>query len=321
MAGAALGSGVSVAQTGTLLVANQSDHTLSLIDTKTGKEIGAIPVGGVTGHEVVAMPDGKTVFVPIYGDSGVGKPGSNGSTMAVIDLPSRKVVGTVDFGHEVRPHEPLYEPVSGMLYVTTELDKSITVIDPKTRKIVGSIPTGQEQSHMLAISKDGKRGYTANVGPGTVSVLDMMGRKTVTVIPVSKTVQRIALSVDDKLVFTSDQTAPKLVVIDTATNKIKATIAMPGVGYGTAPTPDGKWLLVSMPAVQKVAVVDLKSMVVVKTIDVPAGNGEMLVRPDGAMAYLSCPASNQVAAIDLKTWSVAKLIDAGKKADGLGWVK
>lgn len=321
MAGAAMGSGVGMAQTGTLLVANQSDHTLSLIDAKAGKEIATIPVGGVTGHEVVAMPDGKTAFVPIYGNSGVGKPGSNGSSMAVIDLASRKVVATVDFGHEVRPHEPLYEPVSGMLYVTTELDKSVTVIDPKTRKIVGSIPTGQEQSHMLAISKDGKRGYTANVGPGTVSVLDMVGRKTVTVIPVSKTIQRIALSVDDKLVFTSDQTAPKLVVIDTATNTVKTTVALPGMGYGTAVTPDGKWLLVSMPAEKKVAVVDLKAMAVVKTIDVPAGNGEMLVRPDGTMAYLSCPTANQVAAIDLKTWSVAKIIDAGKKADGLGWVK
>ena len=60
-----------------------------------------------------------------------------------------------------------------MLYVTTELDKAVTVIDPKTLKIVGQIPTGQEQSHMLVLTHDGKHGYTANVGPGTVSVLDM----------------------------------------------------------------------------------------------------------------------------------------------------
>jgi YVTN family beta-propeller protein len=51
-----------------------------------------------------------------------------------------------------------------MLYVTTELDHSITIIDPKTLKIVGSIPTGQPESHMFAISHDGLRGYTANVG-------------------------------------------------------------------------------------------------------------------------------------------------------------
>ena len=53
-----------------------------------------------------------------------------------------------------------------MLYVTTELDKTVSIIDPKTLKIVGSVPTGQEQSHMLVLSRDGSRGYTANVGPG-----------------------------------------------------------------------------------------------------------------------------------------------------------
>jgi DNA-binding beta-propeller fold protein YncE len=70
-----------------------------------------------------------------------------------------------------------------MLYVTTELDDAITVVDPKKQKVVGSIPTGQGQSHMFVISRDGKLGYTANVSPGSVSVLDIPGRKTIAVIP------------------------------------------------------------------------------------------------------------------------------------------
>ena len=49
-----------------------------------------------------------------------------------------------------------------------------------------TIPTGQPESHMLAITKDGKRGYVANVGPGTVSVLDLEAKKVVTIIPVAK---------------------------------------------------------------------------------------------------------------------------------------
>ena len=117
---------------------------------------------------------------------------------------------------------------SGMLYVTTELDKTVSIIDPKTLKIVGTIPTGQEQSHMLALSRDGSRGYTANVGPGTVSVLDMKGRKTLAIIPVSENTQRIAISPDDSMVFTADQTKPQLAVIDTATNKVKTWVPLPG---------------------------------------------------------------------------------------------
>ena len=98
--------------------------------------------------------------------------------MVVIDIAAGKVVGNLDFGHEVRPHLPVFGPKDGLLYVTTELDQAVTIVDPKTLKMVGSIPTGQPESHMLAISHDGRRGYTANVGPGTVSVLDMQARKT-----------------------------------------------------------------------------------------------------------------------------------------------
>ena len=47
---------------------------------------------------------------------------------------------------------------------------------------------------MLVISRDGHRGYTANVGPVTVSVLDLDARKTIAVIPVSGQVQRISMS-------------------------------------------------------------------------------------------------------------------------------
>ncbi len=243
-----------------LLVANQHDQSLSLIDPGAGKEVTTVPVDGVTGHEVAASPDGKTAYVPIYGDSGVGRPGTDGTKMSVIDLASRKVVHTVDFGHGVRPHCAIYDRNSGMLYVTTELDKTVSIIDPKTLKIVGTVPTGQEQSHMLALSRDGSKGYTANVGPGTVSVLDMKARKTLAIIPISKSTQRIAISPDDSMVFTADQTKPQLAVIDTATNKVKTWVPLPGVGYGTAPTPDGRWLLVALRTSKQVAVVDLKTM-------------------------------------------------------------
>jgi YVTN family beta-propeller protein len=304
-----------------LLVANQHDHNLSLIDPAAGKQIATVPVDGITGHEVAASPDGKTAYVPIYGDSGVGRPGTDGSKLSVIDLSSRKVVHTIDFGHGVRPHCAIYDRNSGMLYVTTELDKTVSIIDPKTLKIVGTVPTGQEQSHMLVLSRDGSRGYTANVGPGTVSVLDMKGRKTLAIIPISKDTQRISISRDDSMVFTADQTKPQLAVIDTATNKVKMWVPLPAVAYGTAATLDGRWLLVTLRTGKQVAVVDLKTMKVAQTIDVADGPTEILMSPDGKTAFVSCTRSNQIAAIDLAQWKVSRLIDAGKTADGLAWAK
>ena len=320
---AMLQAGVSAAEKesgqAVLLVANQGDRDLSLIDPIAGQQVAAVPEGGVTGHEVAASPDGRTAYVPMYGNSGVGKPGTDGSNMVVIDIATRKVTGNVDFGHGVRPHCAMFGPKDGLLYITTELDKSVTVVDPHTLKLAGSIPTGQEESHMLAISHDGRRGYTANVGPGTVSVLDLEARKTITVIPISRETQRISISQDDSMVFTSDQTKPQLAVIDTATNKIKTWVPLPATGYGTASTRDGRWLLVAMPGANKVAVVDLGSLKLVRTIDVPGAPQEILVRPDNQVAYVSCNVSHKVAAVGLSDWKVQKLIDAGKGADGLAW--
>jgi len=306
---------------GVLLVANQTSQNLSIIDPATEKQIAAVPEDAYTGHEVAASPDGKLAFVPIYGNSGVGRPGTDGSTMDVIDIASRKLVKTVDFGHGVRPHKAVYDPNSGLLYVTTELDNAVTAIDPKTLKIVGTIPTGAAEAHMLAITRDGHYGYTANVGPGSVSVLDLKARKLVTVIPVAPTVQRISLSNDDTLVFVADYSKPQMAVIDTATNKVKSWIALPSIGYGTASTKDGKWLLVALTSGNKVAVVDLSTLKVARTIDVPQGPTEILVRPDNGVAYVACGHSNQVAVIDLADWKVKTAIEAGKNADGLAWAQ
>jgi YVTN family beta-propeller protein len=306
---------------GFLLVVNKGEQSLGIVDPTSGLQIATVPEGGITGHEVAASPDGRLAYVPIYGNSGVGRPGTDGRNIVVIDIAARKVVGDIDFGRGVRPHCAVFGPKNGLLYVTTEVENSLSVIDPRTLKIVRSIPTQQTESHMLAIARDGRRGYTANVGPGTVSVLDLEAGKTLAVIPVSGKIQRISLSIDDQMIFTGDQTKPELVVIDTATNKVKNRVALPAPAYGTAATRDGRWLVIAMPAANKVAVVDLGTMKVAHTIDVPSAPQFVLVRPDNQVAYVSCDSSHKVAVVNLSTWQVDGLIDAGKGADGLAWAK
>ena len=311
----------SPGQAGLLLVAVKGDTSLGIVDSKTNQKIAEVPEGGVTGHEVTVSPDGRRAYVPIYGNSGVGEPGTDGHNMVVIDLASRKVVGNVDFGKGVRPHDPVFGPKNGLLYVTTELNRAISIIDPATLRIIGSVPTGQDQSHMLVISRDGHRGYTANVGPGTVSVLDLDARKTIAVIPVCAQVQRIALSVDGKKVFTSDQTKPRMAVIDTATNKVVQWVTLPDLGYGTATTPDGKWLIIANPLIHKVSALNLSTMKIEHVIDVPVRPQAILVNPNNQVAYASCDKSRKVAVISLADWSVKDLIDVGSGADGMAWAK
>jgi DNA-binding beta-propeller fold protein YncE len=311
----------SYAQTaGTLLAVNQNDVTLSIIDPATGKQIATVAEEGrIKAHEVATSPDGKTVYLPIYGNAGVGHAGTDGQEMLVVDLPSRKIVKVVDFGHGVRPHKPVYDVHRNVLYVTTELDQSITAVDPHTFKVLYSVPTGQAESHMLVLSHNGRFGYTANVAPGTVSVLDLKTHKLVGVIPVAQHIQRIAISNDDKTVFVSDASEPRLAAIDTTTRKVRAWIDLPAKGYGGVVTKDGKYLVLALPASKQVGVINLSSMKLEKTIDVPASPQEVLLSPDGTRAFVSCNTSSQVAEIDTSNWAVTQLLPAGMWVDGLAW--
>jgi len=304
-----------------LFVVNQGDKTMSVVDAGTNKQVAVVDEHQTTmhGHEIAVGPDNRTVFMPIYGNVGVGAPGLDGHEMLAIDGRTGEITGRVDFGHGVRPHCVVFEPTRKLLYVTTELDDTITIVDPKTLKVVGTVPTGAPQSHMLAVTRDGKLGYTSNVNPGSVSVLDLVARKTLAVIPISAVSQRIALSRDDRWVFTSDQTQTRMAAIDTKTNKIAHWIELPGHGYGSAATPNGKWLLVPVPGKNLVAVVDISQMKVDRTIPVDPAPQEMLVRPDGKFAYVASASAKKLSVIDLKLWKQVASVDVGNYPDGLAW--
>src|SRR6476661_6484309 len=174
---------------GTLVVANQKEHTVLLVDPESRHELAKISVG-VNGHELAVSPDARFAYVPIYGNSGVGRPGTDGTTIDIIDLQEHKLAATMDLGKPLRPHQATFGS-DGLLYVSAELANALDVIDPTSRKVIAQVPTGQPESHMFVLSKDGTRAYTSNVHVGTVSVADIANRKLITTIPVAKQVQRI----------------------------------------------------------------------------------------------------------------------------------
>ncbi len=305
------------AGSGLLVVANQKEHTVLVVDPNERRELAKVVVG-VNGHEVMVSKDGRFAYVPIYGNSGVGRPGTNGSTIDVVDLQERKLAGIIDLGKPLRPHRAEWGP-DGLLYVTAELANAVDVVDPKTRKVVAEIPTGQKESHMLVISPDGQRAYTANVGAGSVSVLDLAKRSLITTIPVAKVVQRISMSHDGRRVFTHDQDAPRIAVIDTAMDKIVDWIAVPTPVYASEPTPDGRWLL-ALNRTDALYVIDLQSLKVARTLKISQGASEILIRPGGDVAYISGTGAGKIDVLNLYSWELEKSIELTPGVDGLAWV-
>jgi YVTN family beta-propeller protein len=301
---------------GMLVVANQREHTALLIDPETRQELAKVSVG-INGHEVAVSPDSRFAYVPIYGNSGVGKPGTDGTTIDVIDLHDRKIAATIDLGKPLRPHRAEFGP-DGLLYVTAELDKAVDVVDPATRKVVAQIPTGAIESHMIVISPDGSRAYTANVAAGSVSVLDLKQRSLVTVIPVARIVQRISISSDGKRIFTHDQDTPRIAVIDAATNKVANWISVPATVYSSSPSADGRKLFASSPS-GKIFVIDLASAKVEESFDIPPALGELLLAPGGRLAFVSCPAAGTIEVLDIPRHKLLQPIKLTPGVDGLAW--
>ncbi len=170
------------------------------------------------------------------------RPGTDGSKISVIDLASRKVVHTIDFGHGVRPHCAMYDRNSGHVVCDNragqvgEHHRSEIVEDRRQRAHrAGAVAHAGAFAGRVA-RVYGECGAGNGVGAGHEGAQDAGDYSSL------EDTQRISISRDDSMVFTADQTKPQLAVIDTATNKVKTWVPLPAVGYGTAPTLDGRWL-------------------------------------------------------------------------------
>src|SRR5579885_975450 len=293
----------AASSSGFLVVANQGDHTALVVDIARNRTIGSVTVG-VNGHELAVSPDGRFAYVPIYGNSGVGRPGTDGST--------------IDLGKPVRPHCARFGP-NGLLYVTAELADSVYAIDINSRKVVAEIPTGARESHMMVLSPDGRRAYSANVGAGSVSVLDLENHSLVTVLGIAPTIQRISISPDGRYIFTHDQTAPRIAMVDTRANEVVRWIPVPAIVYSSAVAPDNRTLVANSPS-GKLFVLDIVTGNVQDSIDIPKAVGEIALTPDGRMAYVSCPQAGTIESVDLETGTHTGTILLSKGADGLAWV-
>jgi len=298
-----------------LFVVAKREAALHRIDAAGKAPPARVPLG-VNGHEVTLSADGRLAYVPIYGDSALGKPGSNGSTIEVIDTAAMRRIDTIDLGEGVRPHSAVLDR-DGRLWVTAEIAEAVLLVDPKTKRVVGRAPTGQPESHSLALSPDGRRLYTSNVGAGSVSVIDTAARKLVAVVPVAKRVQRVTASPDGRFVFAHDTQAPRLAVIDTATNELARWIELPDPAYASAATPDGRFLLVGSPVARRLHVVDLARLAVVRSLDPGCDPAYVVADGNGRKAYLSCPRDGKIAVLDLASMAMDAALPVEPGIEGI----
>ncbi|MFT3791090.1 MAG: hypothetical protein QM741_08430 [Rudaea sp.] len=305
-----------------LVIPEARGHRLVLVDPRAKAVAGAIAVPGWP-HEVAFSADGRTAYTPSYSDAIVGMPGADGHAIDVIDMATRTATKSWDLGKPLRPHKVLTTK-GGSLLVSAELAQAVAIVDTRTGKITARIPTGAEQTHMLEATPDGRKLYTANLGAGSVSVLDLKRRKLAKVIAVSDLVQRLALSRDGKRLFVTNGNARSVAAIDTATDEIAREIPVAGFPFAACPTADGKFLLVGedeAPLARGggkkglLEAIDLATNTVARRFDVDRmPHGIAVV---GDEAFIATWLSGNVDVLDLKTWTLEASIPSAAHGDGI----
>src|SRR6187549_2459193 len=182
-----------------LLVVEKHNDSVGFYDLATGAPVASVKVGHIP-HEFVFSADGKSVYVTNYGTARWTDETPGGNTISIIDLATKKVTGEIDLKEFHRPHG-IELGRSGKLYVTCDMPSAVLVIDPRTRTIESAIRyPGKDLPHMLALTHDESRFYTANAGNGAITVHDLKTQKAKS-IEVGGVPMGLALTKDEKSLY------------------------------------------------------------------------------------------------------------------------
>jgi YVTN family beta-propeller protein len=258
----------------TLLVLAKSDNTVAIVDPAT-LQILARVAAGPDPHEIVASDDGKFAYISNYGGSD-----SDLHTISVVDLVAQRALPPIDLGALHSAHGLAF--AGGKLYFTAETNKVIGRYDPASQRVDWILGTGQDRTHMIAVSKNLDQIVTSNVNSGTISIIEHVAQRTggfgpppggpaglpaaggpppqgpeqmpgaqrltweVTNVPAGNGAEGFDVSPDGKEIWAANARDGTFTIIDLASKKATQTISFPVKGANRLKfTPDGKRVLIS----------------------------------------------------------------------------
>jgi len=310
---------------GTIVSANMTANTASIVDVATG-ELRATYETGQGPHEVAISNDGRWAVISVYGDRS-----SIGHSLLVFDLKGDNAPRTIEMGDLKRPHGMRFLPGDKKLVVTSEVTQKISLVDFAKGTVDTTIATNQPATHMVVIDGPGKRAYTTNISAKSVSVLDLVKDTLIRNIDVGQRIEGIAISPDASEVWLGVNDGKIVLVYNPNTGEKVATIEGFGMAYRMSVTPDGKYAVVSDPGAERVMIVDAKSHEILHTLEMtnlPGASGDGAEHPspqgvilsrDGKIGFVTLKAIGEVAVIDIAAGKVLKTLKVGGGSDGVGF--
>ena len=304
-----------------LILIDKIGRHVRFFDPGTFQEISNLDVG-VAPHDLAISPDHRTAYVPVYGDGVYGRNPHPGHTIAIIDLASRRVTGTIDVSPYQAPHG-IQIDAKGTIYVTCDISRKLLVMNPQARKIEAALDT-EGTGHWAAVLPDASKAYVANKNDRKfVTVIDLKKREIIARIPAPNGTQGIAASPDGKRVVVVDYAEPKVLVIDPATDRVASTVPLEGnakAAFKPRFSPDGSKLLVCNMSEGLLNIIDTADIhgkqQVLKVGKDPMG---FAFAPDGKTALIANHGDGTVSVVDLSEGRVVSSFKGGAGIESLAY--
>lgn len=294
---------------GLLLVGNKGEDSLSFIDLATGNEL-ARPATGRMPHEIAISPDGRQAAVVAYG----------GTSIDIFDIASRTKLRTIELVPSQGPHGLVWLD-DGRLVATAERSQTLVVVDTANGDRLTHIDTGQRGSHMVAVSADKSRAYTANIPAGTVTVIDLQAARKLRDIAVGGNPEGLALAEADRTLWVADLQGARVQAFDTQSFERLAGIATGPSPIRVLTSPDGRWVVTSNLGDGSLTVIDAATRRKVRDIKLSEGDSArqvtILFSRDGRLLYVAETGPDTVAEVDFASGRVLRRLKAGNDGDGL----
>jgi DNA-binding beta-propeller fold protein YncE len=203
-------------------------------------------------------------------------------------------------------------------------------------KVTQSIGTDQEISHMVALDPKRGRAYTANIGSGSITVLDLGKGVREINIATGDGAEGIAVSASGEHIWVTNRAADTITILDAGTLEPAGEIVSEGFPIRATATSVGQVLVTRARAGDlaiydaatfdeiRVVSFDIESMDVEDRLfgdrfgdsSVPIG---VIVDGSGETAWVAHANADIITEIDLASGAITRMLRAGREPDGMGF--
>lgn len=196
---------------------------------------------------------------------------------------------------------------TGLAFVTSEKDHTITVLDTKTLAVTETIKTCKRPRHIQMLP--GNEKFMVACGDsGKADVIDVATRKSTGLVNIGEDPEAFDLSPDGQTIYVSAEEDGELVMYDMKGKKQKA-VKVGKEPEGVKASPDGKTVWVTSEVANMVHVYDVASGKITHNVKVGNRPRRFALSPDGKELWVTNELASAVTVLSTADYKILSTIE------------